>query len=148
MGWLVTREFVLRDYEMNGTDVVRTYVTISSPLGGMASAGEGVERSPVVLRSWYGLAPEGAYLNGLFFKDGARTERRRLPDHVAYHLLFGFRGGGPEGSGDGIVAVASQLRPEAQDEARSERGFDEDHASILRSPAVAARLNAILAEIR
>jgi pimeloyl-ACP methyl ester carboxylesterase len=148
MGGLVSREFILRDFETNGTDVVRTYVTISSPLGGMASAGKGVERSPVVIRAWYGLAPEGAYLNGLFFKDAARRERRRLPEHVAYHLLFGFHGGGPEGSGDGVVAVSSQLRPEAQEEARSERGFDEDHTSILRSPDVAARLTAILAELR
>jgi pimeloyl-ACP methyl ester carboxylesterase len=147
MGGLVTREFVLRDYETNGTDVVRTYVTISSSLGGMASAVRGVERSPVVIRSWYGLVPDGAFLNGLFFKDGARTERRRLPAHVAYHLLFGFRGGSAEGSSDGVVAAASQLRPEAQDEARSERGFDEDHTGILRSAAVAARLNAILAEL-
>ena len=148
MGGLVTREFILGDYETNGTDVVRTFVTISSPLGGMASAGEGVERSPVVVRSWHGLDPRGAYLNGLFFKDGARTERRRLPGHVAYHLLFGFRGGGPEGSGDGIVSMASELRGEAQDEARSQRGFDEDHTSILRSAAVATRLNALLAELR
>jgi pimeloyl-ACP methyl ester carboxylesterase len=148
MGGLVTREFLLQDYELNGTQVVRTYVTISSPLGGMASAAEGVQKSPVVLRSWYGLSPDGAYLNGLFFKDGAKTARRRLPEHIAYHLLFGFRGGGPDGSGDGIVSVASQLRAEAQEEARSQRGFDEDHASILRSPAVAARVNAILEELR
>ena len=148
MGGLVSREFILRDHETNGTEVIRTFVTVSSPLGGMASAADGVERSPVVLRSWYGLAPDGAYLNGLFFKDGAKMARRRLPEHIAYHLLFGFHGGGPDGSGDGVVAVASQLRPEAQEEARSERGFDEDHTSILRSPAVAARVNAILAELR
>jgi pimeloyl-ACP methyl ester carboxylesterase len=148
MGGLVTREFILHDFETNATESIRTYVTISSPLGGMASAGTGVERSPVVVRSWYGLAPRGAYLNGLFYEDAARTKRRRLPAHVAYHLLFGFHGGGPDGSGDGVVAVASQLRLEAQEEARSERGFDEDHTSILRSPAVAARLNEILAELR
>ncbi len=148
MGGLVTREFVLQDYESNATEVVRTYITISSPLGGMPMAGKGVERSPVVIRSWYGLAPGSAYLNSLFFKDAAHDVRRRLPAHVAYHMLFGFGGGGPSGSGDGVVPMSSQLRPEAQEEARSERGFDESHAGILQSPAVAASVNAILAEMR
>jgi hypothetical protein len=46
------------------------------------------------------------------------------------------------------VAVSSELRPEAQDEARSLRGFDEDHTSILRSAEVAAYLNGILAALR
>jgi pimeloyl-ACP methyl ester carboxylesterase len=148
MGGLVTREFVLQDYESNATEVVRTYVTISSPLGGMPMAGKGIERSPVVIRSWYGLAPDSAYLNGLFFKDAAHDVRRRLPDHIAYHMLFGFGGGGPSGSGDGVVPMSSQLRPEAQDEARSERGFDETHRGILQSRAAAAWVNAILAEMR
>jgi len=149
MGGLVTREFLLQDYEISGSEVVRTYVTISSPLGGMVSAGQGVETSPIVVRSWYGLAPGSPFLDGLFYKDpAAKTQRRRLPAHMAYHMLFGFLGGGLSGSSDGIVALSSQLRPEAQEEARSERGFDENHTSILRSPAVANRLNEILAAMR
>ena len=101
--------------------------------------------SPIVVRSWYGLAPGSAFLDGLFYKDpAAKTERRRLPAHMAYHMLFGFHGD----SSDGVVALSSQLRPEAQEEARSERGFDETHMGILRSPAAAARLNEILAEMR
>jgi hypothetical protein len=111
----------------------------------MASAGEGIEKSPIVVRSWYGLAPRGEYLDGLFYDDPQqRKVRRRLPDTVAYHLLFGFKGGAT----DGVVAVASELRPEAQEEARSVRGYDEDHVGILASPAVAARVNEILAEVR
>jgi pimeloyl-ACP methyl ester carboxylesterase len=143
MGGLVTRAFLLRDHDDNATDVVRTYVTISSPLGGMASAGEGVKNSPVVVRSWYGLAPGSPFLDGLFYQDRAqKTARRRLPDHLDYHMLFGFRG---KRSSDGVVTLSSQLRYEAQEEARSERGFDETHTSILKSPDVAARLNEILA---
>jgi pimeloyl-ACP methyl ester carboxylesterase len=146
MGGLVTRAFLLQDYEDNGSKVVRTYVTISSPLGGMASAGEGVERSPIVVRSWYGLAPGSSFLDGLFYKDPpADTERRRLPAHMAYHMLFGFHG---SDSSDGVVPLSSQLRPEAQEEARSERGFNATHTGILRSPAAATRLNEILAEMR
>ena len=149
MGGLVTREFVLHDHELSGSDSVRTYVTISSPLGGMASAGKGVERSPVVLGAWHGLAPKSAFLDGLYYRDAPKnTVRRKLPKETEYHLLFGYRGGGPEGSGDGTVTLASELRDEAQEEARSIRGFDEDHTSVLRSAAVASRLNEILAGMR
>ena len=146
MGGLVTRGFLLQDYETNAADVVRTYVTISSPMGGMASAGKGVEVSPIVVRSWYGLAPGSEYLDGLFYEDPAeKTKRRRLPKTMTYHLLFGFRGAGPN---DGTVALSSQLRQEAQEEARTERGFDETHRSILQSAAVADYLNEALKALR
>lgn len=144
MGGLVTRQFLLEDYATNGTEVVQTYMTIASPFGGMSSAGAAIEHSPVVVHSWRGLAPGSEFLEGLFWIDPAKTHRRRLPHHIAYHLLFGFRSGGSSESGDGTVPLVSQLRPEAQEEARTERGYDESHTSILRSPAVAARLNEIL----
>jgi pimeloyl-ACP methyl ester carboxylesterase len=144
MGGLVTRQFVLQDYETNGTKVVEAYVTVSSPLGGMAVAGDAVKRSPVVVHSWSGLAPGSDYLDGLFYMDPAtRSARRRLPPHIAYHMLFGFHGS----SGDGVVAISSQLRLEAQEEARSLRGFDETHTGILSNPAALARLNEILAAV-
>jgi pimeloyl-ACP methyl ester carboxylesterase len=141
MGGLVTREFLLADFERNGDTAVRTYVTISSPLGGMASAGQGVEHSPVVVNSWRGLAPRSEFLDGLFYADPKeKSVRRRLPGHLTYHMLFGFDGK----SGDGVVAISSQLRSEAQEEARSIRGFEETHTGILTSPAAIAHLNAIL----
>ena len=97
-----------------------------------------------MVRSWYGLAPGSAYLDGLFYEDPAPEQRRRLPQQVAYHMLFGFKGGS---SSDGVVPLVSQLRPEAQEEAVSVRGYDETHTSILESPAVAAHLNEILATV-
>jgi hypothetical protein len=47
-----------------------------------------------------------------------------------------------------MVALSSQLRQEAQEEARTERGFDETHTSILQSAAVADYLNGVLAALR
>ena len=142
MGGLVARGFVLQHHDVTGSDVIGTFVTISSPLGGMASAGQGVEDSPVVVRSWYALAPGSPYLEGLFYTDPAtRKQRRKIDDRTAYHMLFGFKGK----SGDGTVSLASQLRPEAQEEARTLRGYDETHTGILDSTAVAEHLNALLA---
>lgn len=147
MGGLVTRQFVLQFDETSGSKVIRTYVTISSPLGGMASAGEGVEHLPsgYVIRSWEGLAPGSKFLDGLFYTDPPKnSKRRRLPEHIAYHMLFGFQGS----SGDGTVAISSQLRAEAQEEARSERGFNETHMGILQYPPALHHLNEILAAVQ
>ena len=58
-------------------------------------------------------------------------------------MLFAYRGD----SGDGVVSIASQLRAEAQQEASSMRGFEEDHTSILRSPDAIAHLNALLGSL-
>lgn len=71
---------------------------------------------------------------------------RRLPAGVEHDLLFGHRGGYSllRPNTDGTVTLASQLRRAAQAEARRIYGFDEDHASILRSPAVAAQLKLLL----
>jgi pimeloyl-ACP methyl ester carboxylesterase len=146
MGGLVARGFVLRHHETSAKDPIRMLVTISSPLGGMASAGKGVQNSPIIIRSWYGLAPGSEYLDGLFYRDpGTRRERRRLPESIAYHMMFGFKG---KDSSDGVVQLSSQLRPEAQEEAASVRGYDETHVGILDSPEVSTRLNEILAEVR
>lgn len=59
-------------------------------------------------------------------------------------MLVGFKGGGRGGASDGVVALSSQLRPEAQEEALSIRGYDETHTGILDSPAVSAHLNEML----
>lgn len=145
MGGLVSRQFLLEDFERNRDPAVQLYVTISSPLGGIPSAGAGVRHSPVVVHSWRGLAPGSDFLDGLYYRDiPGRTERRRLPAHLVYHMMFGYKGE----SGDGIVPIASQLREEAQQEARSVRGFDEDHTSILRSPAAIEHLNRLLGSLR
>jgi hypothetical protein len=106
-----------------------------------------VDRAPAVVPSWIDVAPGSEFLSQIFYGDPDASRRVVLPRHVAYHLLFGFRRAsasfGP--SGDGTVTLASELRPEAQEEARSQFGFDADHTGILRSPEVAARLGSILA---
>ena len=40
------------------------------------------------------------------------------------------------GNNDGTVSMASMLRTEAQKDSMGTYGFDEDHTSILQSPAV------------
>jgi pimeloyl-ACP methyl ester carboxylesterase len=146
MGGLVARAFVLGHATESG-DYVTRFVTLATPWGGHAMAKRGVEEAPAVVRSWIALAPGSAFLDALFYEDtGAGRTRRRLSSHVRYDLLFAFhRTTNRFGeSSDGVIPIASQLVPEAQDEATVTRGFDETHAGILDSPEAAAALDALL----
>lgn len=123
MGGLVVRRFVLN----HGAQFPQLgeFVSISTPWGGESAAAAGVKHSPAVVPSWRDVQPDGAFLASLF--------ERPLPTVPGYTLLFSHRGGYSllRPNTDGVVSLASQLRPEAQREARLVMGFDEDHVSIL-----------------
>ena len=96
------------------------------------------------------MAPDSPFLTGLFFMPIRKTSGPRLvPGHVICYLVFTYLRNShtPGASGDGVVTVASQLRPEAQDEATRIFGFDEDHANVLSSPQVAATSHEFFARV-
>jgi hypothetical protein len=73
-----------------------------------------------------------------------------LPKEARYYLFFSYRGGSRRIGGennDETIALSSQLVLGVQREATRVEGFDETHTSVLRSEAVAAALNEVLAEI-
>ena len=117
---------------------VKLFVSISTPWDGERLARLGARLSPVVIPSWNDLCPRGPFLKDLFAKP--------LPPGVDYYLLFGHRGGRSivRPNNDGVVTLASLLRPEAQAEAKRVYGFDESHTGILSSPEVLARYGALL----
>jgi hypothetical protein len=83
------------------------------------------------------MAPNSAFLQGL--------PRTALPPECEFSLLFSYRGSSMRReANDGTVTVSSQLSMPIQLQAARVTGFDESHTSILRSPEVAAQLNAIL----
>lgn len=147
MGGLVARAFNLHHADVTGEDYVRLLVSISTPWNGHAATQKGVEKSPVVIDSWIDVAPDSDYIRRLFYKDPqTKTQRRRLSDHVFYHLLFGFKRNRmrPGASSDRVVTVASKILPEPQQNSDCVFGLDEDHRGILRSETTAARSTAIL----
>lgn len=140
MGGLVSRD-ALNDCVRNGDcEFVRSYTTISTPWNGVASAALGVDWAPTVVPVWRDLDPGGEFIRTLFDTP--------LPDHVRYHLLFGFKRDSIFGaaSSDGVIELSSMLRQEAQDEADSIRGYDDDHTGILSDPAVIRKLAQILGQ--
>jgi len=64
---------------------------------------------------------------------------------MSKHLLFSFI---DSGAGDGTVSLASELRPEAQEEANRMYGYQKSHMGILNSPETAIMVNQLLESIR
>jgi hypothetical protein len=123
-------------------------VTLATPWSGHKSAESGVRYAPAVVRSWYDMAPDSRFLRELFYQDPDTVQRRRtFPRSLAHHLLFAFNRNSASfgASDDRVVTVASQLRPEAQQEAHRLYGFDLTHTGVLEAPEVAHLLNEILA---
>lgn len=138
MGGLVVRRLLL-DHGAELGSLVGAFVSLSTPWGGESGAALGVKHSPAVVPSWRDMQPGEAFLTQLY--------ARPLPPSVRHLLLFGHRGGYNllRPTTDGTVTLASQLRPEAQAEARMVTGFDEDHDSILAAPTVIEHVQALLA---
>jgi pimeloyl-ACP methyl ester carboxylesterase len=149
MGGLVSRDFILQHFQKTGRRFVRLFVAISSPWGGSAFAA-GVESAPagLVIYSWLDMNPESDFLKSLFYFPPDYRRSRPLPDHVPFHMLFGYRRNersmGP--SGDGTLTLKSEARIEAVEEARSILPLDYGHREILESSEASTRLNTILSE--
>ena len=141
MGGLVSRAYLNDRARRPSGYRVELFVTFATPWAGHAAAEAGVERSPVVIPSWRDIRPGSHFVQDLF--------ETPLPEHTEHHLFFAFeghrRGGATAGANDGVVAVASQLSPEAQAGSARVRGLPESHTGIIRSPAAAKALNALLA---
>ncbi len=127
MGGLVSRSYLGACATSGQCSYLRSFTSISSPFGGHSAAQKGLNYAPVIMPVWRSMVPGSSFLRDLFSVP--------VPSEVQHHLVFSFQNtsllGG--GSGDGTITLASQLRREAQQQAISQRGFDEDHISVLNS---------------
>ena len=93
--------------------------------------------APVVAPVWLDMQPGSPYLTSLFATP--------LPPKLPHNLMFTFHHEGRgDTSSDGTIDVSSQLRPEAQQQASTLRGYDETHMGVLNSEAVTQRLQELL----
>ncbi|WP_371988095.1 lipase family alpha/beta hydrolase [Vibrio chagasii] len=106
-------------------DFVSSMTTISSPFGGVASAKQGIEYSPVVMPAWVDLNPEGKFIADLFYDNDK--------NHTPHFLAFGYNSGElfNTKSNDGVINLSSQLSRPAQLHASQILGYNENHLSIL-----------------
>jgi pimeloyl-ACP methyl ester carboxylesterase len=138
MGGLVSRGCLNLCVQNDRCGYLRSFTTLSTPWDGVASAQSGVKWAPTVVPVWNDLSPDSDFVSTLF-------DTKSL-DGVPHHLVFGFRQDNflSSGSSDGVIQLSSQLRDAAQEQAWTIRGYDEGHASILRSSAVIGNVNWIL----
>ena len=157
MGGLVSRAY-LNEYSWSRHDYeVNLFVTIASPLGGQSSAAmypsddkgaagpiaewiagvEATEKGGVQHVAFTDMSPQSEFMKTLYAKP--------LPDSVTYHMVFAFLADAKMGPpNDGTVSLASQLRPEAQEEALSVRGYPLGHTAILSADESVAHVLGIL----
>jgi pimeloyl-ACP methyl ester carboxylesterase len=140
MGGLVSRGSLNLCVQIGTCDYLRSFTTISTPWNGVAAAESGVKWAPTVVPVWMDLGPGSDYVATLFDTP--------LPDDVPHHLVFGFKQDNflSSGSSDGVIQLSSQLRDAAQEDARTIRGFDEGHLSILQSEDVISNVNSIFVQ--
>ena len=139
MGGMVFRSLINQVGPKDDTQILKLFITLSTPWGGHEAAHIGVDHAPAVIPSWLDMIPNSPFQHRLFTPP--------LPHYIDYYLLFSFKAGSysfTNGNNDGTVSMRSLLQLEAQKEAKKVIGFNEDHGSILTSPEVAEMLNEIL----
>lgn len=129
MGGLVARSALGRLCAKGRPSWLVSYVSFAAAYGGNDAAATGVRRAPVVVPSWRDLATGSDFLRQVLAKP--------LPKDLPFFLFFGWGlpgKEGPDGAGDGVIALKSQLEPRAQEEAWRIHGFPESHTGILENP--------------
>jgi hypothetical protein len=122
--------------ESGSTNPIRTFITLSTPWGGVPSAAEGANRSPFVVPSWRDVKPDSEFLDGLFFQDEAMEVRRFLPEKLTTRLLFGVK--------DQTIPLTSAIRWEALEDAGDRWPLPYGHVDILKSPEAGRLVNELL----
>lgn len=137
MGGLVTRSYVKKYFEQYPEHArhLKLVMTVNSPMGGMASAAVGLEHSPIISSAWHDVAPGSDFLKGI--------HGWRWPKDLPYHLAFSFM---EDESGDGVVALQSQLPTKLQAESVRLYGFNNSHVGTLSDPEFLEVLSAVLSE--
>jgi pimeloyl-ACP methyl ester carboxylesterase len=117
----------------------KAFVGMSCPWTGVTGASQ-AKRLPVHPASWDDLAPTSTFVHGV--------NTTPFPPRLAFYMFFGARGGRSMfsmlGNHDGRLTVDSMMDTPLAGAARDTFGFYEDHVSILASPRVLARLEAVL----
>jgi pimeloyl-ACP methyl ester carboxylesterase len=128
MGGLVVREAINKYQDEATENKVELFVSIASPLGGLASAASGEEHGLIVLPSWRDLNPSNQFIRQLY--------RKPLPSFLNHQLYYAYNNSNTLKLGensDGVVPLSSQLHPQAQRQSNNQFGFKSSHVDILKN---------------
>lgn len=141
IGGLIARSYMVNNISQRQANLVKLFISISTPWKGHPAAATGVRNSPVVIPAWLDIQPNSEFLASLFHIN--------LGSRLNYYLLFSFDN---EESAfaldnDGAVTLRSELDFRAQSEAKKVYGFDDSHRKILHDDAVIGLVNEILWQV-
>lgn len=140
MGGVVVRAAINNYAAQEKKDFLKLFISMATPYGGDDFAARGVQTAPVVIPVWQDIAAESDFL--------VNMRKTPLPEHIDFHLLFAYRGGGNplriRESSDGTILLRSQLQMAIQSEASERFGFDTTHSGILRDERVREHIAALL----
>lgn len=142
MGGIVVREAINKYQNQDRENRIALFVTIASPFGGHPAAASGEKHAPVVLPAWRDLNPESPFIQQLY--------RRPFPGFVDHQLFYAYRNSETLKLGensDGVVPLSSQLRSEAQAQAKQAFGFDSGHVDILENKQMISLLLETMDEV-
>jgi len=138
VGGLIARSYMVDNISRRQPNIVKLFISISTPWKGHPAAAQGVKNAPVVIPAWMDIQPDSEFLTSLFHIN--------LGSRLNYYLLFSFD---HEESAfgldnDGAVTLHSELDYKAQEEAKKVFGFDDSHRQILQDEKVVRLVNEIL----
>jgi pimeloyl-ACP methyl ester carboxylesterase len=143
MGGLIVREAINRYEGKSRENQVHLLVTMATPFGGHSAARSGAKHGLIVLPSWRDLNPDSAFIGDLY--------REPLPDFVHHELIYAYQNPSAIKLGqnsDGVVALNSQLYPQAQHQASAQFGFDNTHSDVRESEEVATHIRALMGTVK
>jgi len=135
MGGLIVREAINRYRGKPYENDLQLLITMATPFGGHEKAASGEKHGLIVLPSWRDLNPDNPFISRLY--------RKPLPEGVHHELVYAYRNESAIKLGensDGVVALSSQLYPQAQQQSDEQFGFDSTHTEILRNPEAIAHI--------
>lgn len=127
MGGLVARSAIDTLSKRDKPSYLKMYISMSSPYGGVEDANSGLKSAPVVVPSWRDVATESVFLTRLY--------QQETPQNLPFYMFFSYRNRSGA-SGDGVIALKSQLDSRIHMKAIKTYGFDTTHVGILNDEAV------------
>lgn len=143
MGGLIGQSYLRQRARRGSSAAVPRFITVATPWNGHAAAQRGVDHSPVVIPVWRDMARGSAFLSDIFAEG-----HPFVAGTTELHLLFTYRSEGRQAppANDGVVTLASMLKPEAQEHATSVIGIDATHTGVLEHAGAIDVISALLAE--
>lgn len=134
MGGLVVRESL--NLMQKNARTHTTFISLATPFGGHPAALNVDNSLGLILPSWRDLNPEGEFIQRLY--------RQPLPNSVEHLLFYAYGNDSTVKLGDnsdGVVPLASQLQPQAQQQSQRQYGLNVNHTEILTSLEAIDKIN-------